>query len=475
MSSGTQIDYDALAAQHGGTAAPAVDYDALAAQHGGTAVQSPDQPKGLKDQLADFGRNLWQQINPVAGLKGLAQATSHPINALNADANARTPIVDKAYQTFQQAHQEEQKGNYGKAADLYSGGAAHWLYGHIPFLGETLDKAGTDFQQGNYGAGAGASVGLGLNIAGSKALADAGVMQNIVKPQAQSFAEKLYKSTLKPSTTFSDAERASMTQAGLDNAIPITEGGMTKLRGLIDDLNSKISAQIKGGAQAGATVDPSAIASRLNQTRARFTNQVLPDEDLATIDAAKDQFLKNQQNPIPVDQAQTLKTGTYQQLRGKYGELGAARVESEKALARGIKEELENQFPEIKNLNAQEAKLINLDEPLERAVNRIANRNLISLTGRIASGAAGTMIGAGGGGISGAGEGALATLVLHEVATNPMVQSRLAIALSKFGKVAPSVARQRIYQYANQLGQAANAAGLGDQAAPAQSGLPQAQ
>ena len=47
------IDYDALAAQHGG--APAVDYDALAAQHGGTSSAAPTSaspPPPTSDPLA---------------------------------------------------------------------------------------------------------------------------------------------------------------------------------------------------------------------------------------------------------------------------------------------------------------------------------------------------------------------------------------------------------------------------------------
>lgn len=505
MSAGSQIDYDALAAQHGGTAASGnVDYDALAAQHGGMAAQQ--QPKGVKEQLADFGKSLWQQINPVSGLKGMAQAVAHPVNTVNQDVQARQAVLDKA-------HEELSKGNY---AD----GAAYWLYAHTPLIGAQLAHAGQQFQQGNYGAGAGESTGIGLNLAGPKALAEAKVLPNI-KAAAQPLAEKIYQSTLKPSTTLSGAQRSAITATGLQAGIPISEGGLTKLRSLIDDLNSKVSAQIQSGApkplqpaanvkgllpaapeeisipasdpnriasveapyspssviqrpaklggpfpttDAGVTIDPKEVVKRLDNLKTKFSEQSLPDEDIAAIESAKQQFIKNHPDAIPAQTAQNIKVGTYQQLRGKYGELGAARIESEKALARGIKEELENQFPEIKGLNAQESKFINLDQPLEKAVSRIANRNLLSLTGRIASGAAGTMIGSATGDAAAAGGSALATMVLHEVVTNPAVQSRLAIALSKYGKVPRSIALKRISNLANGLSQSGNAMGLGNQA-----------
>ncbi|HUD64663.1 MAG TPA: hypothetical protein VMQ17_08800 [Candidatus Sulfotelmatobacter sp.] len=58
------IDYDAIARQHGGTAAAVVDYDALAAQHGGTAqAQPPAQPKSLgSDMFGSIPDNLYTRI-----------------------------------------------------------------------------------------------------------------------------------------------------------------------------------------------------------------------------------------------------------------------------------------------------------------------------------------------------------------------------------------------------------------------------
>ena len=65
------IDYDALAAQSGGTAQAApVDYDALAAQHGGTAASQSDKPE------PGYGAGL------SAGLEGLYNAVRHPIDTI---------------------------------------------------------------------------------------------------------------------------------------------------------------------------------------------------------------------------------------------------------------------------------------------------------------------------------------------------------------------------------------------------------
>ena len=96
--------------------------------------------------------------------------------------------------------------------------------------------------------------------------------------------------------------------------------------------------------------------------------------------------------PMNAADAQAMKKGTYTVLGGKYGEQGSASVEAQKALARGLKEEIATQFPEISNLNAQESKLLDLQPILERAVNRISNHQLVGI-GTPVTGAAATAMG----------------------------------------------------------------------------------
>ena len=436
---------------------------------GGKVVSpAPSQPqsKGALDQLEDFGKHLWSQINPVSGLKGMAQATSHPVQTIQNDVNARQQVLDKA-------HEELSKGNY-------SDGAALWLYAHVPLLGAQLANAGEEFKQGKFGAGAGDSTGIGLNLAAPKFLKGSPVpgtlaqgsmteaataapklIPQVGKGAVQGAAERMYESALKPSTTIPAAQRASIIRTGLDAGIPISQEGAQKLSGLIADYNQKVQDLIKGGADSGATVDPKAIAARADQVKARFANQVNPGADMQAIQAAKEEFLGNNPNPIPVDQAQAMKAGTYQQLKGRaYGELKSATVESQKALARGIKEELEQQFPEIKGLNAQQAKFYDLDGVLERALNRIGNHQLIGIGTPLmttAGGAVGGMLFGHGpeAGALGLGVGAM-----KMVLDNPAVKSRLAIALSQGAKVPPAIANARVNAFVNALAQSQRAAAV---------------
>jgi hypothetical protein len=310
-----------------------------------------------------------------------------------------------------------------------------------------------------HGDKSGAVTDVATAVAGPKvAEGVAGGVTKAVSKVAPQVAERLYTSALKPSTTIPAAERSAIAQTGMDAGIPVSATGADKLSGLIQNLNDKIAAQIKAGAQSGQTVDPAAVANRLNQTRAKFATQVNPESDLKAIDAAGEEFLRRQgqapagtagpSNQIPVDQAQAIKQGTYQQLKARaYGELGSATVEAQKSLARGLKEELQTQFPEIKNLNAQESQFINLDGVLEKALNRIGNHQIMGIGTPIVAGAVG--------GAAGGTAGVVAGL-LKAVIDDPIAKSRLAIALSKAGKISPSAAIGRITQYSNALAQSQN-------------------
>lgn len=301
-----------------------------------------------------------------------------------------------------------------------------------------------------HGDKSGAVTDAATAVAGPKvAEGAASIIPKVLSKVVPPVAERMYTSALKPSTTIPAAQRASIVQTGLDAGIPVSAAGADKLSGLIQDLNTKIADQIKAGAKAGQTVDPGSVAGRTAALKARFANQVNPAADLKAIDAATDEFKAANPNPIPVDQAQAMKQGTYQQLKARaYGELGSATVEAQKSLARGLKEELQTQFPEIKNLNAQESQFLNLDGALEKALNRIGNHQIMGIGTPIVAGAVG--------GAAGGTAGVVAGL-LKAVIDDPIAKSRLAIALSKAGKISPGAAIGRITQYSNALAQSQNA------------------
>jgi hypothetical protein len=265
-----------------------------------------------------------------------------------------------------------------------------------------------------------------------------------LKPAAEAVSERMYGSAVKPSTTLEPWQRKSLIQTGLDKQIPVSEGGLEKLNSLMDDYNQKINDVI--ASDPSKTVNKFRVASRLNDPATRFSNQAAPTSDLNTIANVGNDFLDTKPGNIPVAEAQAIKKGTYQTVGSRaYGEVKAAQVEAEKALARGLKEELENQFPEIKGLNAQESKLLGLEPALQRALGRNSNHQMLGIGTPIAAGGAAAVTGS----------SKIGTVVgtLKALVDDPVVKSRLAIAINKSTKGGVSIpaAQLKVRNYSSLL------------------------
>ena len=70
-----------------------------------------------------------------------------------------------------------------------------------------------------------------------------------------------------------------------------------------------------------------------------------------------------------------MKVGTYRQIGKDYGKLSSASVEAQKALARGLKEEIEAAIPKIKALNAREGSLMAAQDAVAHRVAIAGNRD----------------------------------------------------------------------------------------------------
>jgi hypothetical protein len=307
----------------------------------------------------------------------------------------------------------------------------------------------------------GAATELALNIAAPKATEGLtklgiGAVNKAVGRVAPAVAERMYRSSLKPSATNTPAENLRMVRTGLEASAPISESGVGKLSNLISDLNDKIEAEI--ASNPNAPINKFKVASRLNAPAQRFTQQVAPTSDLAHVSNVGQEFLETQPGTIRAEDAQALKKGTYKSIGDRqYGEAATARTEAEKALARGLKEELEQHFPEIKGLNAEESKYIDLKTSLERAVNRAANGQKFRLSGPVAGTIAGGATGLFFGHEAGTAVGA-ATWAMKTILDDPALQSHLALAINKagHGRIPYDLAHYRVQQYVNTLAQSVN-------------------
>lgn len=194
-------------------------------------------------------------------------------------------------------------------------------------------------------------------------------------------AEDLVYSALKPTQS---AYKSGAAKDAVDTILNTkglypSKGGIEKLDSMIGELNDKISSKITNSTEK---VELQGVVDKLNGLKDKFLYQVNPESDLAAIEASREQFLQHRLFPkgsteIPVQLAQKMKQATYRSLGDKaYGEVGGASRESQKALARGLKEGIASKISDINELNAAEGKLLNAQDVIERAANRHSNKEM---------------------------------------------------------------------------------------------------
>lgn len=441
-----------------------------AAQQGATPhpTNATASPEGFWHSLgSQFG------ITPEAAQQAWEEFKSHPIDTISGASALRSVahgVASQVKRTFSDAYDAGQSLAAGNKAQ-----AGVDAVDMIPILGPAELKAADQYGDSNIAGAAGTIAGAAAQAAPMVAgAADSMLPANrpmIPNPPIKAALGRAallgrtpagaYESALKPSTTLPQATRDAIVQTGLQEGIPVTKAGVEKIGDLIDDLNSKIEAQIQA-AGPNRTISPGAAVGNLKDVRAKFANQVNPTADVQAVDNSGKEFL-DQFRSVPggavrnmsAAEAQSMKQGTYRVLAGKYGEQGSAAVESQKALARGLKDEIAGQFPEIANMNAQESNLLDLQPVLEKAVARIGNHQGIGIGTPIAGAAAEAVTGS-------PGIGRVA-MVMKGVLDNPAVKSRLAIAVSKGGKIPYAQAMSKVNAYSAALGSAAMSSASPDQ------------
>jgi hypothetical protein len=193
---------------------------------------------------------------------------------------------------------------------------------------------------------------------------------------------KLMQAATKPSTTkYSPAEIKQGMNTMLREQIVPTPGGVDRGGALVNELHQGVEKSI--GA-SNANVGVSAVTSRLDEPMKKFGMQVNPQADLAAVEDVWTKFLTNQhiqgKTEIPVQLAHQMKKGTYQALGGKsYGEVGSAATEAQKALARGLREEVGAAVPSVLEPLKREASILNALEMASARASQQGNLNPFGL------------------------------------------------------------------------------------------------
>lgn len=253
---------------------------------------------------------------------------------------------------------------------------------------------------------------LGIVGAGGRAVA---------KAIPEKIPQRLYGSAVKFSTKLDPTDRIERIATGLREGIIPGEKGLAQISDKIDDLNKQIQTTISSAATRGEKLQTDEIVKRIDDLKPFYQNTLDPKPYLDDLDNLKKAVADAHGTAIPVDKAQQIKQNTYKLLRKHYGEMKGHMIEGQKALARGIKEELATKYPELNSLNKTESELIKLEESIEKALGRIENRDLVGIGSTIAGTAAATVTGSPSVGI-----GAMLTRALID---HPKLKARIAIAL----------------------------------------------
>lgn len=354
------------------------------------------------------------------GLNAMGVKTEHPINNPEVQQAMAAPptMAGKVGQFGEQA--AEFAGGSGIASGLTKGLTAG--AGIVPRMvtGAML--------QGGAGAGVSAmqTGGNPTAMGTAAALGAAGpVVGAGVEALGQSgFPQRLYQSALKPTWSMMKNDAGQLIANGVEGGIPVSSAGLATVEKKIQGLRQAINTGIDFHTNAGAEVDTSKVLDSLADLKDFYKNTAAPQKSLDTIQEIEDQFRQYHGQSIPLDKAQQIKINTYQELKDSYGEMASARIEGLKSVARGLKEQIASVFPEIAGLNAEQSKMLDLDNALYRGLWRIENHQMMGIGSPLAA--------AGGNALMG-GPGAVAAFTGKLLLDNPELKSKLAIALSKGG------------------------------------------
>ncbi|HWB17010.1 MAG TPA: hypothetical protein VG538_11445 [Vicinamibacterales bacterium] len=255
-----------------------------------------------------------------------------------------------------------------------------WLRGQ-PVPETAIDRAKAIAGQGAMNAG--------IEVAGAP-LAAVGraiaprLMQSALKPGVRAIAADVHAGLPVP----------TVVETLLKEGVNVSESGVQKLNRLLTATNQDITDALNA-VPSRVRIKPRAVATRVDAVADEFGQQVNPRADLDRIQGARQEFLEAHagagqrdasgrllpERTLSVQDAQSLKQGTYRQIGNKYGMLAPADIEAQKALARGLKEEIAAETAkagyDINTLNAREGALLDAKEAVAHRVAVSKNANPI--------------------------------------------------------------------------------------------------
>ena len=276
-------------------------------------------------------------------------------------------------------------------------------------------------------------------------------------PGARKVPRSIMESTTKFPTTVSRKDRKRNIDVMLKERITPDQKGIDKLNNIVNEVNIEIESILMDSELSGKRISTSRVVQPLNQLIAKKIESIGPDrqKDIAQLRKLKREFNESVkgQGTLTPNQAQKLKKDLFETINFDRGNTTStlAGEQGRKALATGAREEVAALDPQIDALNQRQAPLLDMSQDLDRAANRIDNRNNASGIGTFLGGGIGGTVG----GFMGApGTGAVAGMAVGKAVTSPKVAMRSAIMIERLIDMGHSPASAAIImqQMAQQAG-----------------------
>lgn len=324
-------------------------------------------PVALAEALASMGTGM--VAKPVADVMGMAATGADALRGSQGDPAAFRRHIQESL-TYQPRTQAGRKIAEYNPLSLISK-ALNWTGEKAEQIAAPPDKSGP--VRAAVGYGLKEAVPQAINLAAGK----------YGPPAVEAIGDRLkeggrnwMRSALKPSA---EAQRTGKSDVAVETLLKeganVSKGGVDKLRDRLNTLDDRLDSIID---KAPGTIDKQHVGYYVQSAIDKFKNQVDKAKDVRAAQKVWDRFLNDFDIPdkIPVRQAQDLKRGTYKALGEKaYGELKGSEIEANKALARGLKDEIARVVPEVQPLNAEMSKLSSALSLTEKRALMEANKN----------------------------------------------------------------------------------------------------
>jgi len=272
----------------------------------------------------------------------------------------------------------------------------------------------------------------------------------VISKAKNKIAHKLYESAIKPVPSLKSSVREKAIATGLENAeksgiglkgqAPFvkytpaayrpTEAHVQRVSANVFKILEKSDNIVRTAAKHGDDIPTSKLVNAIDDLAKEYKSGPFYKAELQKLDSLKQELIKNHGNRIPVDKALIMKKHIYETAKSAYESakkmgytgIDPIKVNTEKAIARAIRIELEDMYPATATLNKEVGKQIEFGKVLEQAAHRVGNREMFSLFDFLGATTGGAV-----GGVPGAAVGGL----LAKVATGAQVKSFIAKEIYK--------------------------------------------